>query len=150
MKNLKQFNQFGGNLSESQGGQIDIDYRSLSRSLSIEFELYPSLGEYDLELDGSEFVKAESFEVRPKSKGFNPFAGLLEDLSLVIYEDGNGGKFFQFWYDSTPIATSNHNQQEARSMASTQVEVPLPLKELEFDRNGEIISSVISEIMEMN
>lgn len=146
MKNLKPFTHFGSNISESDASW---DLRLVENSLSIDFKLSKDLQEYDLELDGTDFVSAESYLVELEGGSeYGLFSDLTEELSLVIYQDEEGDHYFQFFYGSTPLPTPMHNREQKREMASNQLEQPLPVEALAESRVS-IMANILEQVAEM-
>jgi len=127
MKRIKTFEQF---VNENYSANaVPASLAKLGEWTPIEID--------DDILDGTDYSKAASFELKTGTG--------LDDIGVIlnVYDD----KDFSIFFDSAPIALSAHSSNDARSMAQTMAEVPLPLSKLNKKELDKIISDLKSSYL---
>lgn len=87
------------------------------------------------------YNSVESYSTTIPGLGGDSYPG-EDELFINVYN----GDSFCFFYDSAPIPTPLHSQSDIERMASTQIEVPVPISKL----NKVVFDSVVNKIKEMN
>ena len=112
----------------------------------LEKELNVRLQPYDLSdqdnylgyenLDGEE-LKGMSFEVL-----YDHITN--EDFPLILCLDTKGG--FQFWEESTPVATKHHSKESAQHMSQTLIAEPLDISLFDVDIYKEVLKHYLETL----
>jgi len=123
MKHIKLFEQF---INE---GRVPSNLSKLGKWKPIE-------ADEDI-IDGTNYTTVSSFVLDTGTD--------LDDYGIIvnIYDDND----FSIFFDSAPIALSAHSNSEARSMAQTMNEFPLPLSKLTKVELDKIINDLKSEYL---
>jgi len=123
MKHIKLFEQF---INE---GKIPSNLAKIGKWKPIE-------ADEDL-LDGTDYTAVSSFSLDTNTD--------LDDYGIVVnvYDD----KDFSIFFDSTPIALSDHSSSQAKSMSQTMEEFPLPLSKLNKAKLDKIINDLKSDYL---
>lgn len=126
MKHIKLFEQF---VNE---GKVPSSLLKLGKWTQIDAD--------DDILDGTDYTKVSSFVLDTGTD--------LDDYGIIVnvYDD----KDFSIFFDSAPIALSAHSNSEARSIAQTMNEFPLPLSKLTKAELDKIVSDLKSEHLDEN